>query len=142
MISVPTRNPLNLARALERGSPVTSVSRECPCRNNRNKWHFCWKKHWLYSRNLSVNWQATSTACMLFGADHLIIGYKEFDSYLSSPEPSEKAFKAAVEHMKLSTRQYSRRQISWIRNKLLPAVYAINSEETVTPTYLLDATGN
>jgi len=68
------------------------------------------------------------------------IGYKEFNTYLSSPEPSEQAFKAAVEHMKLSTRQYSRRQISWIRNKLLPAVYAANSREKMTPTYVLDAT--
>jgi len=68
------------------------------------------------------------------------IGYKEFDTYLSSPRPSEKAFQAAVEHMKLSTRQYSRRQISWIRNKLLPAVYATNSKDTAIPIYLLDAT--
>lgn len=68
------------------------------------------------------------------------IGYKEFNFYLASPEPSEKAFKDAVEHMKLSTRQYSRRQISWIRNKLLPAIYATNSKKTLTPIYLLDAT--
>jgi tRNA dimethylallyltransferase len=82
-----------------------------------------------------------STVRVLYGTDYLILGYKQFNAYLSSPEPSEEAFKTAVEHMKLSTRQYSRRQISWIRNKLLPAVYATNSKETVTPTYLLDATG-
>ncbi|RDB21249.1 tRNA dimethylallyltransferase, mitochondrial [Hypsizygus marmoreus] len=68
------------------------------------------------------------------------IGYKEFHDYLSASEPSEKAFKNAIEHMKVSTRQYAKRQISWIRNKLLPAVYAANTEETVTPTFLLDAT--
>ncbi|KAG6816955.1 hypothetical protein H0H87_001470 [Tephrocybe sp. NHM501043] len=70
------------------------------------------------------------------------IGYKEFHEYLSAPEPSEKAFNAAVEHMKLSTRQYAKRQVSWIRNKLLPAVHMANSEETMVPTYLLDATGD
>ncbi|KAF5386706.1 hypothetical protein D9615_001730 [Tricholomella constricta] len=68
------------------------------------------------------------------------IGYKEFHDYLSAPEPSDKAFKAAVEHMKVSTRQYAKRQLSWIRNKLLPAVYTANAEEAVIPTYLLDAT--
>lgn len=82
------------------------------------------------------------TVYSLYGTDYLISGYKEFNFYLASPEPSEKAFKDAVEHMKLSTRQYSRRQISWIRNKLLPAIYATNSKKTLTPIYLLDATGN
>ncbi|GLB35187.1 putative tRNA isopentenyltransferase [Lyophyllum shimeji] len=68
------------------------------------------------------------------------IGYKEFHDYLSAPEPSEKALNAAVERMKISTRQYAKRQVSWIRNKLLPAAYTANAEETVVPTYLLDAT--
>ncbi|KAF8078192.1 hypothetical protein FPV67DRAFT_39894 [Lyophyllum atratum] len=67
-------------------------------------------------------------------------GYKEFHEYLSAPERSEKAYNAAVERMKVSTRQYAKRQVSWIRNKLLPAVNTANSEEIVTPTYLLDAT--
>jgi tRNA dimethylallyltransferase len=48
--------------------------------------------------------------------------------------------------MKLSTRQYAKRQVSWLRNKLLPVVYATNANsgqdvELTTPTYLLDATG-
>ncbi|KAG5735525.1 hypothetical protein E4T56_gene11002 [Termitomyces sp. T112] len=68
------------------------------------------------------------------------IGYKEFHDYLSAPEASEKVFDTAVEHMKLSTRQYAKRQVSWIRNKLLPAVYSANTEEFLVPTYLLDAT--
>lgn len=79
---------------------------------------------------------------LLYRANSLISGYREFDSYLSSPDPSAKAFKGAVEHMKVSTRQYARRQISWIRNKLLPAIAATNAGETITPIYLLDATGN
>ncbi|KAG6892050.1 hypothetical protein C0992_002114 [Termitomyces sp. T32_za158] len=70
------------------------------------------------------------------------IGYKEFHDYLSAPQPSAAMFDAAVEHMKLSTRQYAKRQVSWIRNKLLPAVHTANTEELLAPTYLLDATGN
>lgn len=48
--------------------------------------------------------------------------------------------------MKQTTRKYAKGQVSWLRNKLLPAVHAANveSQETglVTPTYLLDATGD
>lgn len=56
--------------------------------------------------------------------------------------------------MKLSTRQYAKRQISWIRNKLVPAIRTANSaaiddydadkgepRENQTSFYLLDATG-
>ncbi|KAK0448357.1 tRNA isopentenyltransferase [Desarmillaria tabescens] len=67
------------------------------------------------------------------------IGYREFHSYISSPDPSVDAFNLAVENMKISTRQYAKRQVSWIRNKLLPMIKATNAiEETVFP-YLLDA---
>lgn len=68
-------------------------------------------------------------------------GYKEFNEYLSSSPPSEKEFSSAVDRVKLSTRQYAKKQISWIRNKLLPAVNAANAEQMVVPTFLLDATG-
>ncbi|TFK42816.1 tRNA isopentenyltransferase [Crucibulum laeve] len=68
------------------------------------------------------------------------IGCKEFHDYLNTDVPSEKIFQDAVERMKLSTRQYAKRQISWIRNKLLPAVYASNEDQIMVPTYLLDAT--
>ncbi|OSD02771.1 tRNA isopentenyltransferase [Trametes coccinea BRFM310] len=74
------------------------------------------------------------------------IGYKEFHDYLSSPTPSESAFQEAVEQMKLGTRRYAKRQVAWIRNKLLPAVNAANavfqseSGAPSVPTYLLDAT--
>lgn len=43
--------------------------------------------------------------------------------------------------MKLSTRQYAKKQISWIRNKLLPAVRQANSEEELVSFYVLDANG-
>lgn len=75
-----------------------------------------------------------------------LVGYKEFHNYLASPQRSDRTFSDAVENMKQSTRQYAKRQVSWIRNKLLPAVYAANASsgeeiEPVTPVYLLDATG-
>ncbi|KAF7304643.1 tRNA dimethylallyltransferase [Mycena kentingensis (nom. inval.)] len=63
------------------------------------------------------------------------IGYREFHAYLASETQTSKAYTEAVENMKISTRQYARRQISWIRNKLLPAVRAAD-----VPAYVLDAT--
>jgi tRNA dimethylallyltransferase len=69
------------------------------------------------------------------------LGYKEFHGYLSALSQTDKALTEAVENMKTSTRQYSRKQISWIRNKLLPAIHATNAQETTVPIYLLDATG-
>ena len=70
-------------------------------------------------------------------------GFKEFAPYLSlahsAPSPSSSsssapepgtdaspaqraAFDNAVRTMKTSTRQYAKRQVKWIRGKLLPAV--------------------
>ncbi|KAG1769454.1 tRNA isopentenyltransferase [Suillus placidus] len=72
------------------------------------------------------------------------IGYKEFHDYLASSEPSEKLFASAVEKMKYGTRQYAKRQIRWLKNKLLPAIYSTNSGRdhaaALLPVYLLDAT--
>ncbi|KAI9746572.1 MAG: hypothetical protein M1818_000285 [Claussenomyces sp. TS43310] len=57
------------------------------------------------------------------------IGFKEFESYLSALENStstnkelEKLRTESIEQMKAATRQYSRRQIRWIRIKLLAAL--------------------
>lgn len=44
----------------------------------------------------------------------------------------------AVEAMKISTRQYAKRQVSWIRNKLLPEAQTANRNEKFVSTYLLD----
>ncbi|TFK25018.1 tRNA isopentenyltransferase [Coprinopsis marcescibilis] len=66
------------------------------------------------------------------------IGYKEFHEYLSKPH-DDKEFSIAVERMKLSTRQYAKKQISWIRNKLLPAVTHSNGDDELVSFYLLDA---
>ncbi|KAJ3796772.1 tRNA isopentenyltransferase [Lentinula aff. detonsa] len=75
------------------------------------------------------------------------IGYREFHKYISAPDSSEEEFSEAVRNMKTSTRQYAKRQISWLRNKLLPMLYAANESEEndehpgpSTFTYLLDAT--
>lgn len=83
-----------------------------------------------------------------------LLGYKEFSSYLAldqaiSPTEREKVFQTAVERMKTSTRQYAKRQVSWIRNKLLPAARDANgrprvdgqSSSDVVATFLLDASG-
>ncbi|KAJ4501722.1 tRNA isopentenyltransferase [Lentinula lateritia] len=73
------------------------------------------------------------------------IGYREFHKYLSSPNPTEEEFLAAVKNMKTSTRQYAKRQTSWLRNKLLPMLYGANETKDSsglpdTFTYLMDAT--
>lgn len=76
---------------------------------------------------------------------YTLLGYKEFHDYLVSRKPSEKCFASAVEQMKTGTRQYAKRQIRWLRNKLLPAIYSANSggdhAAPLVPVYLLDATG-
>ncbi|KAK2467099.1 hypothetical protein APHAL10511_001357 [Amanita phalloides] len=80
------------------------------------------------------------------GADYTLgiyqaIGFREFNDYIAFKEPCLAAFQAAVERMKISTRQYAKRQISWIRNKLLPAIKAANLQTpNCVPIYLLDAT--
>ncbi|KAF8626162.1 hypothetical protein AX15_005053 [Amanita polypyramis BW_CC] len=69
------------------------------------------------------------------------IGFREFNDYLISNETSDIIFQDAVERMKISTRQYAKRQVSWIRNKLLPAINAANLKMPGSvPIYPLDAT--
>lgn len=74
------------------------------------------------------------------------VGYREFDRYVEqhdSPE-SQVAYELAVESMKQSTRRYAKRQVSWIKNKLIPAALRVNEGspvDQITPFYLLDATG-
>jgi tRNA dimethylallyltransferase len=52
-------------------------------------------------------------------------------------------YQAAVQNLKTANRQYAKRQVSWIRNKLLPAIRASKSSEGTegVDMYLLDATG-
>jgi len=72
------------------------------------------------------------------------IGYREFDRYveLQNTGESETAYKLAVQSMKQSTRKYAKRQVSWIKNKLIPTVLGVNESAVgqITPFYLLDAT--
>ncbi|KAG0030514.1 hypothetical protein BGZ81_002576 [Podila clonocystis] len=75
------------------------------------------------------------------------IGYKEFDPYftalekaVASDEPIDTAELEALkiectETMKTKTRQYAKRQVLWIRNKLLPLC-----KEKDVKIFLLDAT--
>lgn len=92
----------------------------------------------LFTRNLSVH--RLVLISWIVSAFHRTLGYREFCSYLD--EPSEDSYSDAVERMKISTRQYAKRQISWIRNKLLPAISTANQDdEDIVPFYLLDTSG-
>ncbi|GAA5932151.1 tRNA dimethylallyltransferase [Sporobolomyces koalae] len=77
------------------------------------------------------------------------IGYKEFEPYLSarhrfpsrtieSDDALNQLFNQGVESMKTATRQYAKRQVKWIKSKLLPAVHALEVPGEVT-VVLLDA---
>jgi len=74
------------------------------------------------------------------------VGYREFDRYVELHDTADhqSAYELSVESMKQSTRRYAKRQVSWIKNKLIPAVLRVNEGspmDQVTPFYLLDATG-
>ncbi|GAA6059309.1 hypothetical protein JCM10212_005889 [Sporobolomyces blumeae] len=77
------------------------------------------------------------------------IGYKEFDPFLAARhrQPSatiesasalRKLFDDGVESMKVSTRQYAKRQVKWIKSKLLPAVRNLADPQDAV-VVLLDA---
>jgi len=95
----------------------------------------------LRSLMLPKDSPASSTIDLTVGI-YQSIGFREFHKYLSDPSPSEKKYLEAVEEMKTSNRQYAKRQTSWIRNKLLPAVRASKAAEggKSAEVYLLDAT--
>lgn len=75
-------------------------------------------------------------------------GYKEFVPYLRGSGSTasiasareDHRFQAGLEDMKVSTRQYAKRQVKWIKGKLLPAIAKLQDPEDVQ-VYLLDATG-
>ncbi|KAG0165712.1 hypothetical protein DFQ28_008383 [Apophysomyces sp. BC1034] len=74
------------------------------------------------------------------------IGYKEFDPYFSAYEMQGKDENMdtdlgnikdqCTEKMKMVTRRYAKRQVQWIRNKLLPTISKSGNDVVV---YLLDA---
>lgn len=70
------------------------------------------------------------------------IGFKEFHSYLILPEEERKTnegkklFEECVENLKIRTRRYARKQIRWLKNRVLkrtadntPHVYTVDSTE-------------
>ena len=70
------------------------------------------------------------------------IGYKEFEPYLTalgsgtvSRKDLEVLLTAAIEKTKAATRQYAKRQVRWIRLKLLAALFNTNALQNI---YLLD----
>ncbi|KIO13156.1 hypothetical protein M404DRAFT_122728 [Pisolithus tinctorius Marx 270] len=73
------------------------------------------------------------------------IGYKEFYDYISDPNASREDLTDAVEKTKHATRKYAKRQISWLRNKLLPALHSVaaecRSKSSMATLYLLDTSG-
>lgn len=74
------------------------------------------------------------------------IGYKEFTAYLDhidgdlnkrtehllrpndGDEQAVKLFEQALDEMKTATRQYAKRQVSWLRNKLVPALRSADGQ--------------
>ncbi|KAJ2357517.1 tRNA dimethylallyltransferase, mitochondrial [Coemansia sp. RSA 2618] len=75
------------------------------------------------------------------------IGFREFQPYLQAkaegnPEPSElDALKAAgIVDMKTATRRYAKRQISWLRNKMLPECNTTLEKTLHAHAFVLDAT--
>ncbi|EMR10450.1 tRNA dimethylallyltransferase [Pneumocystis murina B123] len=70
------------------------------------------------------------------------IGFKEFLPYLQLPKNSKEQTRNryllnAIASMKLATRQYARKQVKWIKNKLYPLCKAAGMNIRF---YLLDAT--
>ncbi|KAG6609639.1 tRNA dimethylallyltransferase [Phytophthora cinnamomi] len=70
------------------------------------------------------------------------IGYKEFQPYFDAleatdgtaddPKPLETILEACIEQLNVATRQYARRQLSWIRNKFVTKnipVYQVDSSD-------------
>jgi tRNA dimethylallyltransferase len=70
------------------------------------------------------------------------IGYKEFSQYFDADNDKDALLEAALEDMKLGTRQYSRKQVKWLRNQTVPAVKRVNDALSVPDMhiYVLDAT--
>ncbi|KAK8392812.1 hypothetical protein O3P69_014923 [Scylla paramamosain] len=69
------------------------------------------------------------------------IGFKEFHDFLvlseeeRSSEKGRRLYEAGVAAMKLATRQYTKKQLRWIKNRFLSP-----SDRKVPPLYTLDAT--
>lgn len=67
----------------------------------------------------------------------IAIGYKECLPYVLNKDASSALETEAIDRTKISTRQYAKRQVRWIRLKLLPAVQSAGLEQNL---FLLDST--
>ncbi|KAJ2557586.1 tRNA dimethylallyltransferase, mitochondrial [Coemansia sp. RSA 1933] len=80
------------------------------------------------------------------------IGFREFEAYLkaraAAPDAEDNGCvrgdaellkQRGLEDMKTSTRRYAKRQISWIRNKLIPECRATAEKSKTAHAYILDA---
>ena len=72
------------------------------------------------------------------------IGWKEFDAYFqaltlgtTSENELRKLYEDSIERMKIATRQYAKRQVRWIRLKMMAA---LRDEQAQNQLYLLDGT--
>lgn len=72
------------------------------------------------------------------------IGYKEFQPYLDAVRSGVRSeielaalLAEAMEKTKIATRQYAKRQVRWIRHKLIGGLSAVNASQSL---YLLDGT--
>ncbi|WFD06128.1 leukotriene-A4 hydrolase [Malassezia vespertilionis] len=71
------------------------------------------------------------------------IGYKEFDAYLTEYDThqthNETLFQEAIQAMQVATRRYAKRQVSWIKNQLLPEIRCAQARGEDVYLYVLDA---
>ena len=114
-----------------RGHPIGPAWTSCP-------------RHRLILLTEYSNQLVSSNGSQLLNILFLLeTGYRGFHQYLTDPSPSEIKYQAAVQNLKTANHQYAKRQVSWIRNKLLPAIRASKSSEGTggVEMYLLDATG-
>ncbi|KAJ1890416.1 tRNA dimethylallyltransferase, mitochondrial [Kickxella alabastrina] len=76
------------------------------------------------------------------------IGFREFEAYLKAAATDSKTSESererlkakGIEDMKTSTRRYAKRQITWIRNKLIPECRSTLGKSTRAHPFVLDAT--
>ncbi|KAJ2451219.1 tRNA dimethylallyltransferase, mitochondrial [Coemansia sp. RSA 2336] len=66
------------------------------------------------------------------------IGFRELTE--AATLPSESRLNEGIERMKISTRQYARRQVAWLRNKMVPTCRDTQSKQTAAHMFVLNAT--
>ncbi|KAJ1861533.1 tRNA dimethylallyltransferase, mitochondrial, partial [Coemansia sp. RSA 989] len=66
------------------------------------------------------------------------IGFRELMEAATSP--NEALLDEGIERMKIVTRQYARRQVAWLRNKMVPACRDTQSKQTTAHMFVLNAT--